>query len=209
VAEERVDRWLSATEAVLLAVVALVAGWSAYAAATWNTQSSLGLERDSAARTKASRAHDESISLRNFDSSAFHAWFSASIAGNRQAAIVAERRFRPGFRVAFDAWRATKPDTNPNAPRGPTYMPQYRQPGLQAAEALDAQADRVFARGEAAGRTADDYIRTTVVLATILFLVGISARFPLRAGRFVLVATGSALLLVALVLLAGLPGPPG
>ena len=49
---------------------------------------------------------------------------------NQQAMALAEHRFRPAFRVAFDAWRATKPETNPNAPRGPTYMPQYRQPGL-------------------------------------------------------------------------------
>ena len=35
----------------------------------------------------------------------------------------------PSFRVAFDAWRATNPETNPNAPRGPTFMPQYHQPG--------------------------------------------------------------------------------
>ena len=33
---------------------------------------------------------------------------------------ISERRFRPDFRVAFDAWRATKPETNKNAPPGPT-----------------------------------------------------------------------------------------
>ena len=33
---------------------------------------------------------------------------------------LAERRFRPEFRVAFDAWQATNPSTNPDAPPGPT-----------------------------------------------------------------------------------------
>ncbi len=31
---------------------------------------------------------------------------------------VAEERFRPQFLVAFDAWLATHPFTNPNAPKG-------------------------------------------------------------------------------------------
>ncbi|HXE99215.1 MAG TPA: hypothetical protein VN458_02605 [Solirubrobacterales bacterium] len=121
---------------------------------------------------------------------------------------LAEHRFRPGFRVAFDAWRATKPETNPNAPRGPTYMPQYRQPGLAKAKALDQQAEEAFAAGETAGENSDKYVRSTVFLASILFLVGISTRFPLRGGRYALVALGAVLLVVTIVQLTQLPGPP-
>ena len=121
---------------------------------------------------------------------------------------VAERRFRPGFRVAFDAWRATKPETNPNAPRGPTYMPEYRQPGLRESAVLDKQADEAFASGEDAGTRSDKYIRTTVFLASVLFLVGISTRFPLRGGRYALVGLGAVLLVISFVLLLQLPGPP-
>ncbi|MGH2974943.1 MAG: hypothetical protein ACRDLL_08775, partial [Solirubrobacterales bacterium] len=126
----RRDRLLSISEAVLLSIVALMAAWSGYAAAKWSSESRVGLAAASTARTKASRANLQAIELRNFDSSTFEAWFTAYTAHNQQAMALAEHRFRPGFRVAFDAWRATKPESNPNAPRGPTYMPQYRQPGL-------------------------------------------------------------------------------
>jgi hypothetical protein len=206
--EARRDRTLSIVEAVLLSVVALVAGWSGYAAAKWSTESSVRLAQESSERTKANRAHLRALDLRNFDASTFNAWFAAYTADNRQAMRVAQRRFRPGFRVAFDAWRATKPETNRDAPPGPTYMPQYRQPGLRASHALDARADEALDRGESAGRTSDDYVRTTVFLAIVLFVVGISAHFPLRAGRYVLIGLGSALLVLSLVLVAGLPGPP-
>ncbi len=94
-----------------------------------------------------------------------------------------EHRIRPQFRVAFDAWRATKPETNPDAPPGPTYMPQYHQPELQRANALDARAERASAAGAEAGATADKYVRTTVFLASVLFLVGISTHFPRRGVR--------------------------
>ena len=133
-AQERRDRLVSIAEAVLLSVVALMAAWSGYAAAKWSTESRVGLAEASTARSKANRANLQAIEVRNFDSSTFEAWFSAYVAHNKQAMALAEHRFRPAFRVAFDAWRATKPETNPNAPRGPTYMPQYRQPELATGE---------------------------------------------------------------------------
>ncbi|HEU4657532.1 MAG TPA: hypothetical protein VFR97_08410 [Capillimicrobium sp.] len=206
---DRFDRWLSIGEAVLLSIVALVAGWSGYAAAKWATESSLLLAEEAAARTDGSRAHLHAVDLRNFDASTFNAWYAAYTVRNRQAMALAERRFRPAFRVAFEAWRATRPETNPDAPKGPTYMPQYRQPGLREARALDAKADDAREAGEAAGRHSDDYVRTTVFLAIVLFLVGISTHFPLRGGRLVLIGLGTGLLVLSLVLIAGLPGPPG
>lgn len=207
-AHSRRDRLLSITEAVLLSIVALMAAWSGYAAAKWSTESRVGLAEASTARTKANRANLEAIELRNFDSSTLEAWFAAYTAGNEQAMAIAERRFRPAFRVAFDAWRATKPETNPNAPRGPTYMPQYRQPGVAKSRALDQQADEDFAQGAADGETSDKYVRTTVFLASVLFLVGISTQFPVRGGRYALLALGAVLLVVSIVQLTQLPGPP-
>ena len=130
-AAERKDRLISITEAVLLSIVALLAAWSGYAAAKWSTESRVGLAKAAAARTEASRAALKANNIRNFDSSTFEAWFAAYTVHNEQAMALAEHRFRPQFDVAFKAWRATNPETNPNAPRGPTYMPQYHQPELR------------------------------------------------------------------------------
>jgi hypothetical protein len=204
----RQDRLVSIAEALLLSIVALMAAWSGYAAAKWSTESRVGLAEATAERTKADLADLAAIEHRNFDSSNFDAWFAAYTAHNKQAMALAEHRFRPGFRVAFEAWRATNPERNPNAPRSPTYMPQYRQPGLGKAKALDRQAEEAFDSGETAGERSDDYIRTTVFLASVLFLVGISTRFPLRSGRYALVALGAVMLVVSVVLLTQLPGPP-
>jgi hypothetical protein len=205
---EQHDRVLSIAEAVLLSVVALLAGWSGYAAAKWSTESRVALAEALTAQTKANRGNLQALELRNFDSSTFEAWFAAYTARSEQAMALAERRFRPEFRVAFDAWRATKPESNLRAPPGPTYMPQYRQPELAQATQLDRDADDAFARGVVAGKRSDDYIRTTVFLATVLFLVGISTQFPLRGVRYGLVAVGTVLLVFSVVQLAQLPGPP-
>ena len=207
--QEQRDRILSIAEAVLLSLVALLAGWSGYAAAKWSTESRVALAEASTGQTKANRANLEALSLRNFDSSTFEAWFAAYTAGSEPAMALAERRFRPEFQIAFDAWRATNPESNPRAPRGPTYMPQYRQPELARAVRLDREADEAHAAGVVAGKRSDDYVRTTVFLATVLFLVGISTQFPLRGVRYGLVAVGAVLLIFSVVQLAQLPGPPG
>ena len=120
---------------------------------------------------------------RTLDSVSFNAWFTAFVAGNANAERLAARRMRPGYRPAFKAWLATDPAHNPNAPLGPAYMPQYRLPRLAGRQADDAQADAAFAAGSDAGSTADKYIRDTVFLATVLFLVGISGHFRIRTAR--------------------------
>jgi hypothetical protein len=205
---DRRDRNVAIVEAVLLSVVALLAAWSGYAAAKYSTEQRVGLADASGLRSQANRAYLKATDVRNFDASTFNAWFSAYTVGNRQAMALAERRFRPAFKLAFDAWRATDPESNPNAPKGPTYMPEYRQPGLRQAAVLDRQAEESFASGQESGSRSDDYIRTTVFLASVLFLVGISTRFPLRGGRYALVGLGAVLLVISFVLLLQLPGPP-
>jgi len=202
------DRIITISEAVVLAVVAIIAAWSGFAAAKWSTESSLKLAKASATRTKANRAFQESLTFRVGDSTTFNAWFGAYISGNKNAARVAEKRFRPEYRVAFDAWMATHPFTNPNAPAGPGYMPQYHPTGERESVALDRQADRYYDDGESAAKNSDNYIRTTVILASVLFLIGISSHFPLRGVRIGLITVGVALLLFAAVQIVILPPPP-
>jgi hypothetical protein len=202
------DRVITVIEAILLAVVAVLAAWSGFAAAKWGTESSLQLAKASAARTEANRAAYQAADLRNFDSLTFNAWFTAYVAGNKNAMRVAEYRFRPDFLVAFNAWLKTHPFTNPNAPKGPTYMPEYHQPELAQANMLDARADADYAAGEQAGANSDGYVRTTVYLASVLFLVGISGHFRVRAARLGLIGVGGVILVFASVLLLLAPKPP-
>jgi hypothetical protein len=200
--------WLSILVAVLLSVVAIIAAYSVYASAQWTTHSSVSLAEASAARTKANRADLEALTIRNFDGSTFNAWFTAYIAKNRRGMELAARRFTPQFKLAFEAWLATHPATNPNAPQGPTYMPQYHPEGLAQSRAFDATADGFFTAGADAGATADKYVRVTVFLASVLFLVGISTHFPVLSARYGLVSVAGLLLVISLIQLIQLPRPP-
>ena len=202
------ERWLTITEATLLAVVAILAAWSGFASAKWSTHSSLDLAKASAARTEANRAAYQAADLKNFDSLTFNSWFTAYVAHNKAAMRVAQERFRPLFLTAFEAWLATDPFKNPNAPKGPTYMPQYKQPELALSNALDNRASNYYSLGEQAGSNADGYVRTTVYLATVLFLVGISGHFKVRGARMSLIGVAGVILVFSVFSLLVAPKPP-
>jgi hypothetical protein len=204
----RHDRRLSIAEALLLSLVAVLAAYSGYAAAKWGTESSLKLAKASAQRSKANRYDGEAIVTRTLDAVTFNTWFGAFAVGNKKAEELARKRLRPGYRPAFNAWLATDPVHNPNAPPGPAYMPNYVVPQDKAAHVADAAADEAFAQGQDAGDTSDKYIRDTVFLATVLFLVGISGHFRIMQARLGLIGIGAALLVFSVIQLLGLPGPP-
>jgi hypothetical protein len=205
----RHSRIVQVGEAVLLALVTIAAAWAGYAAARWDTASRVDIAQSSALRSLATRADLRAISTRNFDSATFTAWFAAYTLNNPRKEAVAERRFRPQFRAAFNAWQATDPVHNRHAPPGPTYMPQYKLADQAKADALDTAADAKLAAGNHDGLVSDDYIRITVFLAGVLFLVGIGSSFKLHGIRYALIGFGSAILVLAVVLILRQPGLPG
>jgi len=204
----RHSRIVQIGEAVLLALVTITAAWAGYAAAKWGTASRIDIAQSSTLRNLATRDDLTAISLRNFDSSTFNAWFIAWTLNNPQKEAVAVRRFRPEFRVAFDAWMATDPLHNPNAPPGPTYMPQYKLPAQTQANALDNLASAKFTAGNADAQVGDNYVRITLFLAAVLFLVGIGSSFQLHGVRYALITFGSVLLILSVVLILQQPGLP-
>jgi hypothetical protein len=78
-------------------------------------------------------------------------------------------------------------------------MPQYRIPQATQAAAFNAQANAYFTRGSSSAATADKYVRLTVLLAAVLFLVGIGSRFPVLAARYGLIAVAGAILVLSVV----------
>ena len=205
---DRSSRIIQISEAVLLSIVTITAAWAGYSAARWGTASRVDIARSSTLRNFATRDDLTAISLRNFDASTFNAWFTAYTLNSPQKEAIAVRRFRPQFRVAFNAWIATDPLHNPHAPPGPTYMPQYKLPVQAQANALDNEADAKFNEGTKDGVTGDNYVQITVFLAAVLFLVGIGSSFKLHGVRYALITFGSVLLIIAVVLILRQPGLP-
>jgi hypothetical protein len=192
-------------EAIALGLVAVATAWGGYQATQWHGRQAFLYGRSSTIRIEA----DEQLTLggqqRLLDISTFNTWIQAESAGDTEVASLYVDRFSPEFRVAFDAWIATDPFENPNALPGPSFMPEYRNPLLEEGEALNERANDLFDKGTEARETAEQYVRLTVILATVLFLIALSQRFRVRNVRVGLLAVAGALFAYDLVALAGLP----
>ena len=187
----RWERLVEICEAIVLATVAVATAWSGYQAARWDGRQAERYGTASAIRIQA----DEQLTLggqqKLLDVATFNTWIQAKRDGKEGLAALYVRRFSPEFKGAFDAWLATHPFSNPNAPPGPSFMPQYDNPLIDQGNAMNDEATAIFAEGTEARETSDDYIRTTVVLATVLFLLALSQRFRVRGVRIaVLIVSG-------------------
>jgi len=193
----RGERAIEIVEGVLLALVAIATAWSGYQAAKWD-----GREAELYGRSSKIRLTAEGLGTRGgqeqlYDANTVNSWLQAEVTGDRKLARVYEARIRPEVRPAFRAWVKTDPVHNPNAPPGPLAMPQYRNRLLGQAAAFRAQASATFEEGTNARETGDRYVRVTVLLATVLFLIALSQRFRLLGVRLGLFGVALVLLGIA------------
>jgi len=193
--QERTDRWFQIVTAIMLGVVALATAWSGYQATRWAGEQSTLYAQASALRVESTRASTLAGQYKLYDSIMINNWLNAYTQGNLKLANIFQRRFRPELQVAFEAWMATNPFTNPNAPPGPLFMPQYKVSQDALANKLDAEAEATFDKGQVAKEQGDAYVLNTVFLATVLFLTAIAENFKWNSIRAVILAVGLVMLL--------------
>jgi hypothetical protein len=201
----RREEILEIAQAVLLALVAIATAWSGYQAARWDSNSAQLYGQSSRLRTMAVQHQTAAGQLYLYDTTTFDFWLDATVKGDVQLASLYEGRFRPEFRVAFDAWMALDPLHNPNAPPGPSFMAQYHVNESDLAATLSARASSAFDAASAARDYGDDYVRVTVFLAAVLFLIAVSQRFRIVEVRIGVLAVALVLLSYSVYELATFP----
>jgi hypothetical protein len=196
---ERLARIAELIIVILLSVTTVATAFSAYQGASWGTQMSLLLGQANTKRMLASRATATANQLTLLDISLFTNWLNAYASNNEELATFYEQRFRPEFQPAFTAWLATKPRFNPDAPKSPFAMPAYQISEQAEATRLDEEAAALTNAGLAANDKRDGFALSTVLLASVLFFVGISQRLKSSNLRIALVLVGALIFLFVLV----------
>jgi hypothetical protein len=185
---------LEIVEALVLAVVAIATAWSGYQAALWTGHQSELYGQASKLRVQAEGAATFANQERLYNASTVVEWLKAEAHNDQKLTGIFERRFLPEFRPAFEAWKKTDPLNNPNAPAGPQLMPEYRSSKTEMAARLNDQATEAFDQGTMGREYADQYVRATVTLATVLLLIVVSQRFKARNVRVGLLVIAALLL---------------
>lgn len=192
---------------ILLAFASVVTSWSGYQASLWGGIQATDYNQANALRVESSRESTAAGMLTGLDVAMFMAWVNAASSSNDRLQQFYNNRFRPEFRRAFDAWLATEPLTNPQAPATP--FDNYRPERARRAEELEYQSKALFTAGHEANHYADNYVLSTVVFAVVLFFCGIVPQFSDFRLRVALLGIGVLLLIFGLSKILVLPSAAG
>ena len=192
------QRWFAVTTAIMLGIVTVAIAWSGYEATRWSGEQSIRYTQASALRVESNRNSSLAGLVMLNDSNLFSEWLNAYAHGDTKLANLYQKRFRPEFRSAFEAWLATDPFNNTHAPPGPLIMSQYKVSLSEKADQLAIEAERNFVKGQEANEQGDAYVLNTIFLTSVLFLTAIAERFDWKPVRIVIFVFALGMLLFGL-----------
>ncbi|MGI9585494.1 MAG: hypothetical protein ACR2N7_07860 [Acidimicrobiia bacterium] len=206
---------------VVLAIATILTAWSAFQAGKWGGTQAINFSEAGVARTESTRADTRAGQLIQIDAAMYLDWVSAYIEEVRAELIPADsssyepsagtvsgflyNRFRDEFRPAIDAWLATDPVNNPDAPETPFVMDEYVVAESVLALELSAEADEKGQDARDANQNGDNYVLTMVLFASVLFFAGVSAKLVAKRNRLIALGFGIFLLLAGIFILISLP----
>jgi hypothetical protein len=185
-AEERLD----ILGAVLLALATVATAWSGYQASRWNGEQAKAAGRTNGIRIEAARAQGLAQAQTQVDVATFSSWADAYAHKDTLLADFYFRRFRKEFKPAVQAWIATRPLRNPDAPLTPFVMPEYKLQAREDENRLDAEAQVSAAAVQLDIQRSTNYVLAVVLFAAALFFAGMSAKLPAPRIRRALLALG-------------------
>ncbi len=205
VGARRYERWIEIGSAVLLALATVATAWSSYQSARWSGVQANSFSSANASRVESTRASTEAGQLVQVDIALFTDWLNAFAEEQTELAGFYSERFRDEFQPAFEAWLATDPRTNPDAPKTPFAMPEYTVEAAQRAERLEAEADQFSSEAREANQRSDNYVLCVVLFASVLFFAGISTKFESPQVRFAMLGLATAVFIGAAAWVATFP----
>jgi len=199
------DHRLELAATVLLAVAAISTAWATYQSSVWRGKQAQAQSASIAARVESTREAAVANRQSQIDVALFTQWVDAYARDQGELASFYRRRFREEFVPAFDAWVATRPRKNRNAPLSPFAMPQYRLAASTKADELEQSAADYSLLVARNIERADRYMLAVVLFAISLFFAALSIRLRWRDVRVALLACGYVVFVGTVIWLATQP----
>ena len=190
---------------VLLSVAAVATAWSGYQATRWNGEQAKAAARANALRIDSTKAAGLANTQTEIDVATFTQWVNAYAQEQTELADFYFKRFREEFRPAVDAWVATRPLKNSDAPLTPFAMPEYTLAARTEADRLDAEAEVQAAQARRNIQRASNYVLGVVLFASALFFAGMSTKLTSPRLRVVMLCIGCAVFLGTAIWIATSP----
>jgi len=205
VSSERRRDWVEIGATVLLAVAAVATAWSSYEATRWNGEQAKTTGKVNKTRIEAARAAGLANAQQQVDVATFMQWVDSYARGDAKLVSFYQKRFRPEFRPAFNAWIATKPLKTEGAPLTPFAMPQYKLAVKAEADRLDVIAEELSAEVRQDIQRSSNYVLGVVLFAVALFFAGMSTKLTALGLRKAVLVVGYILFVGTVVWIATFP----
>lgn len=213
--------WLDLALTIIMALAAVGTAWAGFQSAKWSGLQAISFAEAGAARTESTKAATDAGQDRLKDLVAYTSWIGAlqeeMIAGTsarpsgdyrpdpEQVSGFLYERFRPEFKPALDAWIATQPLVNPDAPATPFDMPEYRLESESLEAELVARAEAATEEAHEDNQRSDNYVFMAVILALALFFAGVAGRSRTARSQRLLAGCAAATFVGAAIVLLVLP----
>jgi len=201
----RFDRWIEFISAVLLALATVGTAWCGYQAARWGGEQTTHFFEAMSAGLGSAQLANQANQLNALNINLFVEWSAASSQGNQELADFLYERFPPELKTAMDAWLATNPLVNPDAPASPFAMPQYAPQELEESNRFSRMADGFFEQASEENEISDQYVLLTVMFASVLFFAGVSGKFASQVIDLVMLVFAVIVFMVGVVILFTYP----
>jgi hypothetical protein len=201
----RSGAWVEVAATVLMSLAAVGTAWSGYQASRWNGEQAKASGRTNAIRIEAARAQGLAQAQTQVDVATFVQWVDAYARDDDLLTDFYFRRFRKEFKPAVEAWIATRPLKNADAPLTPFAMPEYQLAAAEEAERLDAEAELSSATVRRHIQRSSNYVLGVVLFATVLFFAGMSAKLRAPRLRLAMLVVGATVFVGTVAWLATFP----
>ncbi len=201
----RTGERLDLIAAVLLAMATVATAWSGYQASRWNGEQAVAFSRASAMRIESTKAAALADAQTQIDVATFIQWVDAYAQDQTELANFYYQRFRDEFKPAMDAWVATTPLRNPDAPLTPFAMPEYQLEARAESEQLEAEAESFSAKARTNIQRATNYVLGVVLFASVLFFAGMSMKLPSPRLRWFMLGFGVVIFIGTVAWMATFP----
>jgi len=198
------DNKVEIIAAILLALATICSAWCVYEATRWNGVQSVEQATSNALRSESVRQTNIALTLAQVDVELFTDWVTAVANNETQLAEFTRDRFRPEFVPAFEAWLAQVP-SGEIPPGTPFTLPEYQLATQVESERLLDQALNATQASREANQIGDNFILTTVLFASVLFLAGIQSKLKSTRTRLGLLIVAVGIFIVGFIILLSLP----
>jgi hypothetical protein len=199
------DRILEICAATLMSIATVTTAWCAYQSAEWGGEQAFLLGESQRAGREADLHAALGAQKRNLDVAIFMEWIGGLATDNDRLTEFYAERFPPNLDVAVEAWLATEPRTNPDAPQHPFAMEEYQVAEDTIAARAASESEAKWAEARQADENGDRFVLLTVIFASVLFFGGIEQKFTDRNVRTGILVVGCLLFLGGLIAMLNYP----